>query len=62
MQSSIRKQSSQFRAYSVIRVREKPTNVQNSMSHLLLFVPSVTALFPLLLTIFFFILFNHENF
>ena len=53
VQITTRKPSSQFRAYSVIRVRENPTSVQNSMSPLLLYVPSVTALSPLLLTIFF---------
>ena len=53
VQIAIRKQSSQFRAYSVIRVKENPTNVQNSMSPLLLYVPSATTLSRLLLTIFF---------
>ena len=53
VQTTIRQQSSQFRAYSVIKVRENPTSVQNSMSPLLLYVPSVTARSPLLLTIFF---------
>ena len=53
VQITIRRQSYQFMAYSVIRVRENPTSVQNSMSPLLLYVPSVTALSPLLLTIFF---------